>query len=242
MEKLRFGLIFFATLMILSGRNMAQTKTIVAFGDSITAKREGVKVYSDLIKEAFDKKGVSINIINKGVPGNTTDHAKDRFQKDVLDQKPDLVIIQFGTNDSAYDVWKTPPATKPRVDIKTYENNIRGFISASKKQNAKVILVIPPPLRWTKKMVEMYGKPPFQPDKADGFNVSLRKYNQVLRKIAKAEKIPSVDLFEAYYEYEKVKERPMDNLLSDGIHPNSEGQLIEGKLLIEVIKKMNLGL
>lgn len=221
---------------------MAQTKTIVAFGDSITAKRKDVVVYAELIKQEFEKKNIPINIVNSGIPGNTTEHAKVRFEKDVLAHKPDLTIIQFGTNDSAYDVWKTPPATKSRVDIKVYEKNLRDFIKALKKQKSKVILVVPPPLVWTEKMIEMYGKPPFNPKDRDGFNVSLRKYNEVLRKIAKSEKIPLVDLFEAYLEYDKMEGQSMERLLPDGIHPNSEGQKIEARLLIEVIKKMNFGL
>ena len=239
--KKNFCLIFIA--VILGAANlMGQTKTIVAFGDSITAKRKGVVVYADLINEEFEKKRIPINILNAGIPGNTTDHAVKRFQKDVLDKKPDLVIIQFGTNDSAYDVWKNPPATKPRVGIKVYKKNLRSFIKALKKQKSKVILVVPPPLLWTEKMIEMYGKPPFNPKERDGFNVSLRKYNEVVRKIAKSEKVPLVDLFAAYLEYDKMEGQSMERLLLDGIHPNSEGQEIEARLLIEVIKEMNFGL
>ncbi len=236
-------LILIFTLVIFNAVNAsAQTKTIVAFGDSITAKRKDVVVYAELIKHEFEKKNIPINIVNSGIPGNTTEHAKVRFEKDVLAHKPDLTVIQFGTNDSAYDVWKTPPATKPRVDIKVYEKNLRDFIKALKKQKSKVILVVPPPLVWTEKMIEMYGKPPFDPKERDGFNVSLRKYNEVLRKIAKSEKIPLVDMFEAYLEYDKMEGQSMERLLPDGIHPNSEGQEIEARLLIEVIKKMNFGL
>ena len=50
-------------------------------------------------------------MINRGVPGNTTSQARARFAADVLDNHPDLVIIQLGANDAAIDVWKDPPAT-----------------------------------------------------------------------------------------------------------------------------------
>lgn len=242
MSKLSVGSSISVLILLLVVNIAAQTKTIVTFGDSITAKRKGVKVYSDLIKEEFDKKGIPVNVVNKGINGNTTDHAKARFQKDVLDQRPDLVIIQFGTNDSAYDVWKDPPATKPRVDIKVYEKNLRSFIKALKKQRSKVILVVPPPKVWTEKLIGMYGKPPFDPAKRDGFNVSLKRYNKVIRKIAREEKVPLVDLFKAYQEYDSIKGQTMDDLLPDGMHPNSEGQKIEADLLINIIKKMDLGL
>ena len=239
MSKLSVGSSISVLILLLVVNIAAQTKTIVTFGDSITAKRKGVKVYSDLIKEEFDKKGIPVNVVNKGINGNTTDHAKARFQKDVLDEDPDLVIIQL-TNDSAYDVWKDPPATKPRVDIKVYEKNLRSFIKALKKRRSKVILVVPPPLVWTEKLIGMYGKPPFDPTKRDGFNVSLKRYNKAIRKIARSEKVPLMDLFKIRNTC--IKGQTMDDLLPDGMHPNSEGQKIEADLLINIIKKMDLGL
>ena len=137
-----FLILAFATL----GANnfMGQTKTIVAFGDSITAPRKNVTTYSDLIREEFQKEHLDVNVINAGVPGDTTARAKERFAKDVLAHDPDLVIIQLGTNDAAVDVWKKPPATESRVPIKDYEQNLHEFISKLKALKAKIILVTPP--------------------------------------------------------------------------------------------------
>jgi len=38
-------------------------------------------------------------VINSGIKGNTTTDILGRLKKDVLDKKPDLVILMVGTND-----------------------------------------------------------------------------------------------------------------------------------------------
>lgn len=237
-------IIFLVFILTIMGVNiqMAQTKTIVAFGDSITAPRKNVITYSDIIREEFKKKNPEVKVINSGVGGNTSSMAKVRFEKDVLAHKPDVVIIQLGTNDAAVDVWKNPPATAPRVPIDVYEQNLREFITKLKAQKAKVILVTMPPTRWTDKMKEMYGKPPYNPNDEFGWNVILKDYVQRMRDVAKSEKVILVDLSKEYYKYHKVKGQTMDDLYLDGLHPNNKGQELEAKLLLKELKKLKLGL
>lgn len=237
------SLIALFILMVFGVVNInAQMKTIVAFGDSLTAPRKNVVTYSDFIQQEFEKKSLGVKVINSGVGGNTTEMAKKRFEKDVLAYKPDLVIIQFGGNDSAIDVWKNPPAASPRVDIDAYEKNIRDFIQVLKKQNTKIILLTSTPSRWTDKLKEMYGKPPYLPNEEDGFNVIRKKYVQKIKDIAKKEKVILVDSDKAYYEYHKVKGQKMDDLYLDGLHPTTDGQKIIANLLLKEIKKLKFGL
>ncbi|MEZ5344948.1 MAG: SGNH/GDSL hydrolase family protein [Pyrinomonadaceae bacterium] len=233
--------VFALTLMIFTNAT-AQEKVIVAFGDSITAPRKNVVTYSDVIRSEFEKKGLNVKVINSGVGGNTTEHAKKRFEKDVLAHKPDLVILQLGTNDAAIDVWKDPPATESRVAIDVFEKNLRDFIKAIRAQNGKVILVTPPPKRWTEKMKGMYGKPPFDTEDEDGWNLILKRYVTRIKNIAKDEKVILLDLNKAYYKYHKKKGQSMDDLFLDGLHPNSKGQKIEADLLLKLLKKMDFGL
>lgn len=219
----------------------AQVK-IVTFGDSITAPRKGVIVYSTVIAETFKEKKLDVQVINSGVPGNTTTIAKERFEKDVLAHKPNVVIIQFGTNDAAVDVWKKPPEKKSRVSKEDYEKNLRGFITEVKKLGAQVILVTPAPTRWTDKLKDMYGKPPYDPEDVDGFNVILRDYVGIAKRVAKDEGIRTVDLFAEFYKYDRQSGKKMDDLFLDGLHPNTSGQRIEAELLLKQFRKMKLGL
>ncbi|MCC6328411.1 MAG: hypothetical protein IT174_07840 [Acidobacteria bacterium] len=214
--------------------------TIVSFGDSITAPRKGVVTYSDVLRETFS--GKNVEVINAGIGGNTTDHAKKRFEKDVLAKSPDLVIIQFGNNDSAVDVWKDPPATGPRVPLADYVKNLSEMITTLRAGNVKVILVTPLPTRWTEKLRGMYGKPPYDPADPDGFNFMKKDYVAALKSIGKKNRVPVIDLFSVYHRYGKETGRSMDELFTDGMHPNSEGHRIEAELLIKEIKKLKLGI
>ncbi|MBX3165757.1 MAG: arylesterase [Candidatus Eremiobacteraeota bacterium] len=45
------------------------------------------------------QKRLGIEIVNKGVNGDTSKMALDRLQKDVLDLKPALVLVELGGND-----------------------------------------------------------------------------------------------------------------------------------------------
>lgn len=212
---------------------------VVAFGDSITAQRQGVVTYSDVLREELKDKNVEV--INAGIGGNTTAHAKKRFEKDVLAHAPDLVVIQFGNNDSAVDVWKDPPATGPRVPLEEYIRNLSEMIETLKKREARVILVTPLPTRWTEKLKGMYGKPPYDPADPNGFNFMKKEYVAALKKLASEKKVPLIDLYSIYYSYAKKKGRSMDDLFTDGMHPNSDGQRLEADLLLKEIRKMKLG-
>ena len=68
---------------------------IISFGDSLTAPRPGVITYTDVLAKVLPE------VINRGVPGNTSSQARARFAADVLDNHPDLVIIQLGATDAA---------------------------------------------------------------------------------------------------------------------------------------------
>ncbi len=207
-------------------------KTLVAFGDSTTAPRGALKVYAGILDAELRDEQPAIRVVNAGVGGNTTQNARARFQSDVLERKPDVVVIQFGINDSAVDVWKTPPATKPRVALKPFVENLRYFVRTLKSRGAEVILMTPNPLRWTAKLRPKYGKPPYRPDEQDGFNVTLKPYAEQVREVAGAEKVPLIDVYQLFEEAGKREGQSVDGLLLDGMHPNDRGhRLIADKLL-----------
>ncbi len=207
---------------------------IVAFGDSTTAVRGSTKVYAAILQEELR----NVRVINAGVGGNTTEMARQRFEKDVLSREPRIAIIQFGINDAAVDVWKTPPATEPRVSIERYEANLRHFIQTLKSRNARLVLMTPNPLRWTPALKEMYGRPPFKPDEADGFNVLLARYGEAARRVAREEGAELIDVQQAFPEQARKQGVSMDAFLLDGMHPNDEGHRIVANLLRERIRAM----
>jgi lysophospholipase L1-like esterase len=195
---------------------------IIAFGDSLTAPRPGVITYSDVLAQVLP------GMINRGVPGNTSSQARARFGMDVLDHHPDLVIIQLGANDAAIDVWKDPPAAKPRVDIATFRDNLEYFVRALRKQDSKIILMTSSRFAWTPRLRALYGKPPYDVNSDDGFNFMLDTYNDTVRDIAHRREVELVDAAKAV---------PASALL-DGMHPSTGGHRIVAELLLPVVRRL----
>lgn len=211
---------------------------IVMFGDSTTAPRGSLRVYSTRVETALQSIGSSLGVHNAGIGGNTTRDALKRLQADVLKYKPRIVVMQFGINDSAVDVWKKPPATTPRVALAEYLGNLRKMITAARKQGAKVILMTTNPLRWTAKLKELYGKPPYQADAEDGFDsATLAGYNEALRQLAAELKVPLVDVRAAYPGFAAKHQTTVEGMLLDGMHPNDLGQQLVAELLVPAIRE-----
>ena len=204
--------------------------TLVTFGDSTTAPRESLEVYSELLEKQLKVKAPTARVINAGVRGNNTEDASRRFQKDVLGHKPDLVVLQFGINDSAVDVWKDPPADKPRVDLKNFRNHLQYFIRTLKTRGVRVVLMTPNPLRWTPRLRELYGKPPYQPEDPEGMNRLLLTYAAAVRELAREESVALVDIDAAFRDYAHGH-GSLDDLLIDGMHPNQQGQRLVAEML-----------
>jgi sialidase-1 len=206
---------------------------IVAFGDSTTASRGDLGIYSIALAEQLSAGGRPARVINAGVGGNHTDHARARFERDVLAGNPDIVIIQFGINDAAVDVWKVPPEAEPRVTLERFEANLRYFVASLKARGSRIILMTPNPLRWTPKLREMYGRVPYDADHEDGFNVRLREYAETVRKLARAEGVALIDVYESFQTYGKRSGQSVDDLLLDGMHPNERGHRLIADLILK---------
>ncbi|MBT5020630.1 MAG: hypothetical protein HON04_18005 [Planctomicrobium sp.] len=231
--RIMFGLWLLGNLLFVSVSMAEESpQQVVEFGDSTTAPRGSLRVYSLILQEHFRKTGQPVRVTNAGVPGNHTVAARKRFQKDVLDRRPAVVIIQFGINDSAIDVWKTPPAKSPRVSQEAYEQNLQFFIHELQQRNVSIILMTPNPLAWTPKLKELYGKPPYNPQDEDGFNLLLKEFAASCRKIAKQEKIPMVDV---YAEFQK---QDVSQLLLDGMHPNENGHQLVAEQILKLLPEI----
>jgi len=206
---------------------------VVAFGDSTTAPREvegkALPVYADLL--AAEAKPWGVQFINAGIAGNTTADARKRFRRDVLDPEPELVILQFGINDAAVDVWRKPPAREPRVSLKDYAANLSYFVSELRGLGARVMLMTPNPLRWTNRLRALYGQPPYAAENPNGLNVRLKTYARAAGDVARQCGAELVDVYAAFEAYGAEPGRAVDDLLLDGMHPNREGHQLIADLL-----------
>lgn len=224
-------------LLVLIGifppRSRCAEGVIVTFGDSVTAERGRIEVYPQLLARELSFDDNDVTVINAGIGGHTTTMGRKRFQEDVLEANPDVVVIMFGINDAAVDVWKDPPASGPRVSLEDYRNNLTEMVRTLKERNVRVVLMTSNPIHWTDKTLELYGKPPYRPGEVDGFNVILRDYVVAVREIAAKEKVGLVDVFAAFEEFDASSERKPGSLTPDGMHPGSPGHRITVDLLID---------
>jgi lysophospholipase L1-like esterase len=211
---------------------------IVAFGDSTTAVRENIrKVYARRLREFLSqvKGNTRFEVINAGVRSDTTRRAKARFERDALAHNPQIVIIQFGLNDSCIDVFKGE--TGPRVDRGEYERNLVYFIRTLRQRRCKVILMTQNPLLWTDKTLKVWGKPPYDPGDPLGFNLLNKDYAESVRRIAKEQKVPLVDVYRMFLDYGAKEGRGFGGLMVDGIHPNDKGHRMILKALLPLLPK-----
>lgn len=200
----------------------AMPPLIVAFGDSTTAPREvngeALQVYADRLRE---KSGKSATVFNAGVGGNDTGQARARFETDVLTYNPDVVIIQFGLNDSCIDVWDGKD--QPRVTQEAYAANLRYFVETLQARGCAVILMTANPMRWTEPLRELYGKAPFDVNDPWGFNLTNREYAKSVRALAQERNVPLVDVYQRFFDYGNTAGQAAEDLLLDGMHPTNQG-------------------
>jgi len=79
----------------LCGCRKATPQIIVCIGDSLTACGGEGGRYTDWLQQWLPND----RIINKGINGDTLAGGRERFDRDVLSYKPDVVVIALGAND-----------------------------------------------------------------------------------------------------------------------------------------------
>ena len=90
----------------------ASTKTILCFGDSITAGYgldNSDDAYPALLQQKIDSSGLNYTVVNSGLSGETSAGGKSRIDW-VLNQDMSIFILELGANDGLRGV----PLTETR--------------------------------------------------------------------------------------------------------------------------------
>ena len=161
---------------------------IIFLGDSITQAGTGPKGYVTLIKSTLTdvRKDLGIEVIGAGISGNKVPDLQKRLDRDVLQKKPNLVVIYIGIN----DVWhgeKDPAKGTPKDK---FEEGLTDIITKIKNAGARVLLCTP----------TVIG------EKNDGGNkldAQLDAYADISRKVAADMKVPLCDLRKEFVRYLK---------------------------------------
>jgi len=118
-----------------------QPVTVVALGDSLVSgfeleepHRDGyVYVFARMLRQRFQNE--RIRLIERGLPGEQSGQGLQRVWRDVIPDDPDLVLVQYGGNDSAAGV---PP--------EAYRRNLEGIIEDLFRQTKAAVVVATPPM------------------------------------------------------------------------------------------------
>lgn len=208
---------------------LSKNQTILMIGDSVTdcnRRDENTAflgnsyphlVASELYLAYPD---MNIKVLNKGISGDTSKMLIDRWQEDVLDNKPDILTILIGIN----DVWRHYDCPDPskRVSKADYIKNMRYMIE-SLIHTAKKIIVLSP----------FY----LENDMSKPMKAQATEYIDALRVLAKEYDVVFVDLQKEFEKLMKKYSAEQLSFKSDKIHPTMFGQYVIAKSILNVLLK-----
>lgn len=192
-------------------------KTVVCFGDSLTANG----IWEKLLSARF-----GTSFINAGVGGTTTETSLERFEKDVISKAPDITLICFAYNDAV-----KIDRIASRVSLERYKENLVFYITELKKAGSDVILFSPNPV-----IEEYFNANPLHPGEDyiedGGINSLISRYTDIMKETAEEHSVYYVDLnaaFDGYDIYSLIK--------NDGTHPNQKGYTLYANVLGDFLEK-----
>lgn len=197
---------------------------IVTMGDSITQGGEGPAGYVGLLRNTLKAlyPDQNIEVINAGISGHKATDMQARFQRDVIDKKPDLVTISVGVN----DVWHAYRDFQNRMDhpkgdtgngvpLPLYREKLTAMIDATIAAGAKPVLLTPTLIYENLESVE---------------NTRLLDYIAAMRDIARLKKCLFIDLNTPFRKiiaaYHTHAGTGHNLLTTDGVHMNADGNRV----------------
>ena len=198
---------------------------IVCLGDSITQGGEGPGGYVWLVRRYLGAlyPQQPIEVVNAGISGHKSTDMLARFQRDVLDKKPDLVTISVGVNDVWHGFYDNhPEGDGPKgIPLVEYRQHVEDMITQAQKIGAKVVVL-------TTTVIHEDG------DNKE--NAKLKSYNAALRDLAKKHHATFVDYQKPFWAlinaYQKETGGHELLLTVDGVHMNPTGNRVMAHTLL----------
>lgn len=213
------SILAFATILSLCVAMKAKTKKIIFFGDSITQAGVQGNGYINLLKKNLDPS--QYELIGAGVGGNKVYDLYLRLEEDVLNKKPDVVVIYVGIN----DVWHKLGA-RTGTDYDKYLKFYQALITKIQANGSKVILCTP----------SVIGE---KKDDANEVDADLNKYAAGIRELATKNRLLLCDLRKAFTEYEaknNIENKEKGVLTTDKVHLNDVGNQLVADTMLPFIK------
>ncbi|MES2520113.1 MAG: GDSL-type esterase/lipase family protein [Bacteroidota bacterium] len=199
-------------------------KRIIFFGDSITQAGVQPKGYISQLNQMIEQKGLKdkYELIGAGIGGNKVYDLYLRLEDDVLNKKPDIVVIYVGVN----DVWHKA-SSGTGTDADKFEKFYQALINKMKANGITLVLCTPAAI----------GERTDASNQQDG---DLNQYSKIIRNLATKNGLEVCDLRKEFQDY-NLKNNPENKekgvLTTDRVHLNDLGnQFVAEKMLPLILK------
>lgn len=193
---------FLIALFLTASFQNTKEKTILFFGDSLTAGYglTEEEAFPALIEKSLNQKGKKVRVINSGVSGETSSGGLTRIDW-VLRQPIDIFILELGANDGLRGV----PLEETRKNLQAIVDKVK-----SKNKNVKIVvagMMVPPNMG--KAYAEGFRK--IFPELAKKNNATLIPF--ILEGVAGDEKLNQTDGIHPTVEGHKIVAKNVEKLL-----------------------------
>lgn len=205
---------------------------VLVFGDSITQGMWAIEGgWVELLRKHYD--GLAIKdlkhnnqpeIFNLGVSGDTTRNLLARIELETKVRKwpgdPQIAVVAIGTNDDLFQKgkqWVEPPEFRANIQkiIDILTPLVKDILFVG---NVAIDESLTTPVFW---------------DNIHYTNAELKKYEEIIKEVTKAQNISFVPIFDKF-----MTEQTKRNLLADGLHPNDEGHKLIARLVQPELDKL----
>jgi lysophospholipase L1-like esterase len=173
----------------------------------------------------------AVRVANSGIGGQTSAEGLSRFDRDVVEAKPQHLVIYFGMND-ACNSRKLVPADQ-------FDSNLQSMIDRAQGVGVDTIVLVTP-----NPVVDAYlaRRHPTHPNGGQ-FQHWLNQYDAVVRDAAKRNELPLADLRKLCDEHDgaQITERSLirnkvNANSEDGVHLTADGYRLMAELIASVLK------
>lgn len=190
---------------------------LVCLGDSLTS---GYGVFKEDCWVSLVRDSLKIQVLNKGINGDTMPGMLSRSYRDVVKNHPTHVIILGGSND-----------LMTGRSIKLVTDNLTEIIKESLNENILPIIVTEPIIDKTLAERKWDGSVDY-----DRVNGSLEHYRNWILDFCTKNNISYIDLHNCFLE--KLKTADNTSLFIDGIHPTKTGHKLIAECILNFFKTL----
>jgi len=206
--------------------NLTPSTRLLFIGDSITDcgwKNDGEKIGNGFVRLVRDLLRVrhmtnAPEVINRGISGNKVTDLARRWERDVVELRPDVVSVYIGIN----DVWHTMVEGRSGVPLEEFMPAYRQILTRTREAlPACRIVLCEPSVIW--------------PPQDARLNPALAPYVKAVHELAGEFAVQDVVRLNEAFERAR-KARPDIAWAPDGVHPSASGHMLIAMTWLETLK------